>query len=230
MKKRMYKLTDQNMQTHRGFQWKLGEVKTTSGKGDLCGPGWLHCYTDPLLAVLLNPIHADIQNPRLFLAEVSGKSKHDHGLKSGYTRMTLIKEIPVPDITTENRVKFGIFCALEGYRDPGFIRWAEGWISGADRSENEADAASGAARAAAGAAWAADAAGEAARAATRAAWAADAAAWAATWAAWAAADAAAEAATWAAGAAADAAAGAVDIDLVDIAHKSCDDIKGVKKQ
>ena len=41
---------------------------------------------------------------------------------------------------------------------------------------------------------------------------------------------AAWAATWAAWAAADAAAGAVDIDLVDIAHKSCDDIKGVKKQ
>ena len=54
-----YKLTNQEMQTHNGFQWELGEWQETSGEGGLCGPGWLHYYSDPLLAVLLNPIHAD---------------------------------------------------------------------------------------------------------------------------------------------------------------------------
>ena len=91
MTKILYKFTDQNMQTHGGCQWVLGEKKTTSGEGELCGPGWLHCYADPLLAVLLNPIHADYENPRLFRARVGRKSKHDHGLKSGYTKMTLIR-------------------------------------------------------------------------------------------------------------------------------------------
>jgi len=35
-----YKLTDQNMQTRGGTQWAIGETRTASGEGDLCGPGW----------------------------------------------------------------------------------------------------------------------------------------------------------------------------------------------
>ena len=139
-----YKLTDQNTQTHGGCRWVLGEEKTTSGEGELCGPGWLHCYSDPLLAVLLNPIHADYENPRLFRARVGRKSKHDHGLKYGYTKMTLIEEIPVPAISTEQRVRFAILCAMKVYRDPGFVQWGENWLSGKDRS---AEAAAEAARA-----------------------------------------------------------------------------------
>lgn len=195
MTKILYKLTDQNMQTHRGCQWVLGEKKTTSGEGELCGPGWLHCYADPLLAVLLNPIHADYKNPRLFRARVGRKSKHDHGLKSGYTKMTLIEEIPVPAISTAQRVRFAILCAMKVYQDPGFVQWGETWLSGKDRSAEAAEAAAEAAWAAGAAAWAAAWAAEAAEAA---AW--DEAAEAAAWAARAAARAAREAdeAAWAA--------------------------------
>ena len=159
----VYKLTDQNMQTYNGCKWVLGEEKTTSGEGELCGPGWLHCYSDPLLAVLLNPIHADYENPRLFRAHVGGTSKPDHGLKSGYTKMTLIEEIPVPAISTAQRVRFAILCAMKVYQDPGFVQWGENWLSGKDRSAEAA---------AAWAAWAAEA------AAAWAAWEAEAAAWA----------------------------------------------------
>ena len=60
---KLYKLTDEKMQTYNGFQWVLGETHETNGEGNLCGPGWLHAYTDPLLAILLNPIHANISNP-----------------------------------------------------------------------------------------------------------------------------------------------------------------------
>src|SRR3989304_4485465 len=67
-----YKLTDQQMRTYGDCQWTLGEWKETSGEGNLCGPGWLHFYTHPLLAALLNPIHANIQNPRLFRVEAEG--------------------------------------------------------------------------------------------------------------------------------------------------------------
>ena len=169
MTKILYKFTDQNMQTHGGCQWVLGEKKTTSGEGELCGPGWLHCYADPLLAVLLNPIHTDYENPRLFRARVGRKSKHDHGLKSGYTKMTLIEEIPVPAISTAQRVRFAILCAMKVYQDPGFVQWGENWLSGKDRSAEAAAEAVRAARAAA------DAASWAARAARAAAWAAEAA-------------------------------------------------------
>ena len=200
----VYKLTDQNMQTYNGCKWVLGEEKTTSGEGELCGPGWLHCYSDPLLAVLLNPIHADYENPRLFRAHVGGTSKPDHGLKSGYTKMTLIEEIPVPAISTAQRVRFAILCAMKVYQDPGFVQWGENWLSGKDRSAEAA-------------AWSAGS----------AAWSAGSAAWSARSAAWSAAESAgsaARSAAWSARAAAEAAAWAAEaeIDLISIAHEAVD--------
>lgn len=67
-----YKLTTQSLTTHNGFQWEPGIPRTASGEGFLYGPGWLHYYHDPLIAVMLNPIHADIQDPILWLAEMLG--------------------------------------------------------------------------------------------------------------------------------------------------------------
>src|SRR5208283_4737896 len=183
----VYKLTKQDMTTHGGFRWELGKQATAPGEGELCGPGWLHCYSDPLLAVFLNPIHANIKNPRLFRAEAGGKSKHDHGLKSGYTKMTLIEEIPMPDITTEQRVRFAILCTMKIYHDPEYVSWAKGWLSGKDRSVAAAQAAAEAAAEAAAqaTAWAARASWAARAAAAQAAAeaAAQATAWAAAWAA-----------------------------------------------
>jgi hypothetical protein len=216
-----YKLTDQNMRTHKGYQWELQQWKETNGEGELCSPGWLHYYSDPLLAAFLNPIHAKFAAPRLFQVEVAGKVKEDHGLKLGCTRMRLVKELEMPAVTTEQRIKFGILCALEVCKDPQFVAWAANWLDGTDRSADAAAAraatwAAAAADAAARAAtWAADAAADAAGAAD-AAWAAAAAARAA-WAA-AAAD-AARAAARAADAAVDA-AGIKDIDLIAIAKKA----------
>ena len=158
----LYKLTDEHAQTYGGCQWGENVTHTASGEGELCGPGWIHAYTDPLLAVLLNPIHADFMNPRLW--ECEGEvGKTDHGLKVGCTRLTTVREVAAPAVTTEQRVRFAILCAMEVCRDVEFVRWAETWLSNADRT---------AARAAAAEAEAAWAAAWAARAA-RAAWAAD---------------------------------------------------------
>lgn len=170
-----YKLTAQNGTTHNYYQWSLpkgekpGDWHRTSGEGDLCGPGWLHYYHHPLLAVLLNPIHADIQDPILWEVEVGGEQKDDAGLKGGATKMRLLKKIDLPMLSTEQRVAFGIYCALETCKDEEFVRWANGWLMGSDRS---AAAAAQAARAAAaraaawGAAWGAETwAAQAARAA-----------------------------------------------------------------
>ena len=177
----IYKLTNQNVQTRGSFQWALAEWHETSGEGELCSSGWLHCYSHPLLAVLLNPIHADIANPRLFEGEGEGRMLDDRGLKQGFTRMRITKEIPVPVVTTEQRVKFAILCALEFYREDSFVAWAKAWLDGSDRSARAATRA------------AADAAADAACAA-RAARAADAAAAYAVYAAANAANAAADAA------------------------------------
>jgi hypothetical protein len=97
-----YKLTDQNMQTFAGAQWTLGEFKETSGAGGLCTSGWLHYYSDPILAAFLNPIHARIEKPRLFEIEVQGKIKGNNGLKFGCTKMRLIKELKFVEPTKKN--------------------------------------------------------------------------------------------------------------------------------
>ena len=130
-----YKLTDQNMQTYGGCQWVLGEWKETSGEGDLGGPGWFHFYTHPLLAVLLNPLHANINYPRLFRAAAEGRTLDDCGLKAGYTKARLIEEVPLPDITTKQRVMFAILCARTVFFDKIWIAWASAWTLGENRTE-----------------------------------------------------------------------------------------------
>jgi len=126
------------MQTYEGFQWKIGKIVRTSGKGELCSHGWLYCYDSPVLAVLLNPIHADIENPRLFKCKCGGKTKNDNGLKRGYSEMTLISEVDLPEITTDQKIKFAILCALEVYKEPIFKKWTESWLSGKDRTARAA--------------------------------------------------------------------------------------------
>lgn len=164
------KLLNQDLTSFGKCQWTVGEWKTTNGEGDLCGPGWLHSYDSVELAVLLNPIHANIRDPIAYLVDVAGQEKHDRGMKSGYTQMRLIKPIPMPIYTTTSRIRFAIACSLFVYTDcgkpglaPSYRQWAHDWIDGSNRSA-EARAAAEAA------AWAAEA---------RAAWAAEAAAWAA---------------------------------------------------
>ena len=57
----VYKITNKNGRSRPGHsnetQWGPNVTHTTSGEGELCGPGWLHGYHHPLLAVLLNLAH-----------------------------------------------------------------------------------------------------------------------------------------------------------------------------
>jgi hypothetical protein len=107
----VYKLTDENMRTHGGFQYELGITAKASGDGGLCSDGYLHWYHSPLLAVLLNPLHARIVKPRLFLADAEGKTEYDRGLKGGSKELTLLEELPVPEFTPSQRAAFARLCA-----------------------------------------------------------------------------------------------------------------------
>jgi hypothetical protein len=210
-----YKLTDQNLKTHNGFQWEIGKKVQTDGKeNELCNSSWLHYYDHPLLAILLNPIHANISNPRLFEVKALGKHLNDRGLKGGCTKMTLVKEIELPIITQNQKIAFAILCSLEVYHIKSFIRWAKNWLNGKDRSHSAANA-----NAAAAAAAAADAYAAAANADAYAA--ANADAYAAANAAANAADADAYAAANVAAYAANAAANAADaLPLIKLAKKA----------
>ena len=193
---KLYKLTDQDGTTYKGSTlWGVNTTNKAKGKGKkLCTEDVIHAYEDPYLAILVNPAHADIHNPKLW--EAKGKVVVEDGLKVGCKSLTTIKELPVPEITIEQKVKFAIYCSLEVYKEKSFVKWAEDWLSGKDRNKDAAAYAAAAYAAAAADAYAAAAAADAA--AARAA-------------AYAAAAAAARAA---------AARAAADIDFVKLARKA----------
>lgn len=154
---KLYKLTDENGRTHGGTQWGEGVSHRATGakNQDLCSDGWIHAYKHPLLAVLLNPIHANFQNPQLWEAE--GKiEKRDGQLKAGVRRLTTVRRIPLPEVSIEQRIRFGILCVVSVYKEPSFLRWADNWLTGKDRTAAAAWAAEASAAASA-AAWAAEA-------------------------------------------------------------------------
>lgn len=129
-----YKLTNEKLQTHNGFQWVIGrEVVIEKPGNQLCTDQVLHFYDHPTLAVIFNPIHADISEPRLFECNVKDIVAHDK-LKGGCKKMTLVKEIDLPAITSEQKVLFAIECAKQARQPKGWREWAEGWISRKDRS------------------------------------------------------------------------------------------------
>ena len=116
------------------LEWGAGVSHTATGTGTrLCSPDVIHAYTHPLLAVLLNPIHADYQNPKLWRCE-GDVVADDHGLKVGVKTLTTIEEMPLPVVTLEQRVKFAILCAKHVCKDKKWNRWANKWLSGEDRS------------------------------------------------------------------------------------------------
>jgi hypothetical protein len=200
-----YKLLSQEMTSHNDTKWEIGVPIFVSKQGnEMCTDQVLHCYNHPMLAVIFNPIHANIRKPKLFEIQVDGICNND-GLKFASKSQTLIKEISLPEISLEQKIEFAIKVAKLVYKNGSWNSWADKWLDGSDRTVAAADAAHAAADAAADAAAyahayaayaAADAAADAANAADAAAHAAAdyAAAHAAAHAAHAAADAAAHAA------------------------------------
>ena len=146
-----YKLTDENNRTYNDTQWGINVSHTATGTTTfLCSDGWIHFYTHPLLAVLMNPNHAKFVNPKLWEAEASGEMKHEL-LKSGCKTLTTIREIPLPKVSRIQRIAFVILCAKEVCKDEKWNSWADKWLSGEDRSKETADVAAYAAFAAANA-------------------------------------------------------------------------------
>ena len=129
-----YKLLNPDLTTYDGCQWVVGETKRTSGKGNLCGPGWLHGYEHAELAHFLNPIHAVFTNPVLYQVHVGGTCLKDGQLKAGWTEMTLVAPVHGMTPSTEQRVRFAIACALYESVSLPFTQWACNWLDGVDRT------------------------------------------------------------------------------------------------
>ena len=182
-----YKLTTQEGKTRNETQWgeNISHEATGDIKQGLCSDAWIHAYTHPLLAVLMNPAHAMIKNPIHWEGKGEGEAKFEP-LKCGFRKFTTLRQIPLPEVTDVQKIAFGILCAKEVYKDLSWNQWADKWLSGEDRTKSSANAAADAAAYAAAAAdvvayyaanaadayAASDAASSAARAAANAAYAA----------------------------------------------------------
>ena len=173
-----YKLVTQDYKTRAGYSnettWSIGVRVAAVGSNDaLCSNGVIHSYASPELAAFLNPIHADIVDPRCLELD-AGPLVADDGLKGGHKYVTPTAEIKLPRPTLRQRVIFAILCtrAIPGRAPiPEWDAWASTYLRGAaDTAYAAADAAADTAYAAADAA--ADAAARAAYAAARAAYAA----------------------------------------------------------
>ena len=150
---RLYKLTDEKDQTYNKTQWGEGVSHQADGQGDLCGPGWIHATTHPLLAVLLNPIQGNYDLVTAHLWEGEGEvGKEDYGLKVGCTQFTTLRRLPLPTPSLEQRVRFAILCACQVYKESTWQTWAQAWLDGSNRTQEAAWAVGEAAWAAAGAA------------------------------------------------------------------------------
>lgn len=162
----VYKLTDQNFKSENNTLWGEDVTHEVSVFTRLCSNGCIHAYRSPALAVMMNPIHADIKKPVLWVASTP-KIMADDGVKIGCNRLTTIQRIVLPAATKAQRAEFAIRCAMLVCDDREWVNWAQGWLSGEDRSDA---CAARAARVAVSAAYAARA--YAARAAASAAYAA----------------------------------------------------------
>jgi hypothetical protein len=151
-----YKLLTQDLTSHSNTKWEIGTPITVQKEGNkMCSDQVLHCYNHPLLAVILNPIHANIKNPKLFEISVD-KIVNSDSLKFASKSQTLVKEITLPEISLEHKIQFAIKVAKLTCKNEKWNLWADSWLSGEDRSKESADAAAYAATyAAADAAYAA---------------------------------------------------------------------------
>ena len=132
---RLYKLTTDTLQTYGGYKWVPGKIHNAPGEGPLCSAGWLHAYLHPGVAAMLNVGDAAIAQARCWEADgVVGET--DHGLQVGCTALRLLGEVPMPVLTTTQRVRMAISCALAAYHEPTWDAWATSWLMGTHRSRD----------------------------------------------------------------------------------------------
>ena len=136
-----YKLLSQDLTSHQGTKWEIGvPITITKAGNEMCSDQVLHCYNHPMLAVIFNPIHANIRKPKLFEIQVDGICNND-GLKFASKSQTLLREISVPEISLEQKIEFAIKVVKLVYKEEKWNLWADKWLDGSDRTVHAALAA-----------------------------------------------------------------------------------------
>jgi len=131
---KVYKITDKNNCTRRGKTlWGENVTLKVEGKGEICPLGVIRCYRDPYLALFMSPIYDKYNAIKLWEAETP-KIIYDDGTISDVRELTTIKEIPLPELTIDQRVMIAVKCAGLVFINTKFDTWALRWELGKDRS------------------------------------------------------------------------------------------------
>jgi hypothetical protein len=114
---KLYKLTDKNQITHADMKWEIGKTNKIKKceNPQLCTKDVIHAYKNKNLALLLNPVHAKIDDPLLFEAE-GIPAVEDFG-KCGVFSLKINKKLSIPEwyinkeIRHDVQILFSILCA-----------------------------------------------------------------------------------------------------------------------
>lgn len=129
------KLTRADFMTLNKTLWGEGVEHPAPGGGEMCSAAYIHAYRSPACAAFFSPIH--ITNyPILWECDADVEVKAVD--KLGCTRVRTLRQIPLPVLTTEQRVIIAIRCAKLVCKDSQWNMWADCWLSCEDRSEEAA--------------------------------------------------------------------------------------------
>jgi hypothetical protein len=123
-------LADDRILTCGKFKQKIGSKDDPLAK--YSGP----VHTSPLVAALTHPDSVNGEANKMF--EVNRwKVNVDAKNPEAYT---VVKEVAVPTVTIGQKVAFAVATVREIYHDQDFVKWADDWLSGKDRSAESARA------------------------------------------------------------------------------------------
>lgn len=129
----VYKLTDIDGYTRPGMynevHWHEGRTLKTSGDGYLCGPGWIHAYDHPLLAILHRHLHVSYHEVRLWECDATGDILKHMEIKLGTTCLTVIREIQFPKVPAHFH---GIYSILLTRKATGLLSFGGNFIQGGE--------------------------------------------------------------------------------------------------
>lgn len=136
-----YKLTNTDGTTSFRMEWAVGKTNRATGTGTkLCTDGYLHVYDLPEQAVLMREAHVGRSYTRLWEVECPDEGITD-GTKRGVKTATVLREIPLPKLTYEQRIEIAVRLVLISCKEEQWKAWATSWLSKKDRSRASAETA-----------------------------------------------------------------------------------------
>ena len=103
------KWASEDMRTMNDTKWEVGIPNELPEEDnlELCKEGLFHYYEHPLIAFLFKDHHVPTTYTKLYKVKPEGKIVKDI-TKCGSTKLTLIEELEIPKITSDQKIAFGI--------------------------------------------------------------------------------------------------------------------------